>query len=195
MRVISTLEYDEERDAIAHDWMKYLVKLGYLPILIPNIGDEISSYLDNVNPDLIILTGGNDIGESEIRDYSENEIIKYSINNKIPMLGVCRGLQMINIFFGGNIIKIENHSNTIHKINISSELENFYSKELTVNSYHNYGIDSECAGKELKQIAWDEEGYIESMKHEKYPIIGIMWHPERQNIKSDIHLINFLLNQ
>ena len=103
-------------------------------------------------------------------------MINYSLKNDIPILGLCRGAQAINLFFGGNILKIRNHVRKMHKIEgkIIENKKNHY-----VNSYHDYGIKFNSLGKNLETLAYTKDGIIECFQHKKNKILGIMWHPER----------------
>ena len=66
-----------------------------------------------------ILTGGGDIDEQPNRNKVEKELIKLSIKKDIPLLGICRGMQMINLHCGGNVSTVNNHVRVTHKIKIT----------------------------------------------------------------------------
>ena len=84
---------------------------------------------------------------------------------------------MINRFFKGKLVKIDNHVKVKHLI------FNIKSKKVTVNSYHNYGINEKTMDKNLSVLhRCFNDNSIESFKHKKYKILGIMWHPEREKI-------------
>ncbi|MCT7523246.1 type 1 glutamine amidotransferase [Aliarcobacter cryaerophilus] len=177
---------DEIRDCLDIRWAELLYSLGFLIIPLCSSLSNKKDYIKNLNPDGIILSGGNDIGSNFQRDKLESMLLEYSIKNNIPVLGICRGMQMINHYLGGSLKKIENHVAKKHKIKgVLAEKFNM-SK---VNSYHNFAIQS--LGKNLEILAVSEDGNIEAIKHNKYPWIGIMWHPEREKefIKSDKDLI------
>jgi len=118
--------------------------------------------------------------ESKKRDDFENKIIKYSILNGIPILGVCRGMQKIADYFGCDFYKIENHVATRHNIyfNPKSEYSSYLKSINEVNSYHNYAI------KNLSDVllisAYSEDGIIEAIEHKQYRVFGQMWHSERE---------------
>ncbi len=194
MRITEEERYYEPRDAISHDWIIFLQSCGKIPVLIPNGIIDINDYLDSLRLDSIILTGGDNIitGKDKInsvkyiRDKSEREVIKYCINNKIPLIGICRGMQHINYYFKGNHFKLEEcekHVAKEHPVKwndsgLNAEyplLSNFI-----VNSYHELGISSSTLGSELEPIAFDESGNIEGFRHKSLPVVGIMWHPERK---------------
>jgi len=193
-------KFDERRDAISHDWIDFLQKLEILPIIIPNKLKDIDEYISTLNLDGIILSGGDNIGEFPERDKTEIRIIDYSTKNNIPILGVCRGMQLINEFFNGKNIKSDNlnHVGKYHDVKVkNSNFKDMLGEELEVNSFHNNLIKKEDVGQELEIFAESEEdSTIEGYFHKRYPIIGVMWHPERdqeQGYQSKI--INILYNQ
>ena len=104
LRVVDALNYVEKRDALSHDWPKLFDELELIPIFIPNILKNIQSFLDELSLNGIVLSGGDDIGENDDRDKTENFLLKYAIDKKIPVIGICRGMQLINNYFGGKQI-------------------------------------------------------------------------------------------
>ena len=199
-RIMDIEKFDERRDAISHDWIDFLQKLEILPIIIPNKLKDVDEYISTLNLDGIILSGGDNIGEFPERDKTEIRIIDYSTKNNIPILGVCRGMQLINEFFNGKNVKSDNlnHVGKYHNVKVkNSNFKDMLGEELEVNSFHNNLIKKEDVGQELEIFAESEEdSTIEGYFHKRYPIIGVMWHPERdqeQGYQSKI--INILYNQ
>jgi len=179
LRVVSATNYLENRDALSHDWTNFLEKIGVIPILIPNNFSNIQLFLDELNLDGLILSGGDNIGEYPERDDTENFLLKYAINKKIPVLGICRGMQLINTFYGGSVIETSDkkHVKINHQINLSEPIKG---NIISVNSYHNNILTSDSIGNNLKSFATcDFDNTIEGIIHESNKIIGIMWHPER----------------
>ena len=176
-------KYNEMRDVISHDWIYFFNELNFIPILIPNTLKNIPNFLDEMKLDGIVLSGGDNIGDFPERDQTENEIIEFSIKKNIPLIGICRGMQIINSFFGGTIKKnaTTDHVKNTHKILF---LKNNFCKininSINVNSFHNNLINSENLANDLESVAMaDIDDSIEAFCHKKYPIFGIMWHPER----------------
>jgi|TARA_B110000467_G_C18335164_1_gene496910 putative glutamine amidotransferase len=184
LRVIQNKNYEEKRDAISHDWSQFCEELNFIPILIPNTLSNIELFLEKLELDGIILSGGGDIGLDIERDETEKKLLKYGIKNNLPILGVCRGMQIINKFFNGEVIKTQNneHVNLDHSINIIEEsFSNIIGKEIFVNSYHNNIIFQNNLGKNLKPFAiTKKDNSIEGFFHNQYSVIGVMWHPERK---------------
>lgn len=169
---------NETRESIDIKLLEFCIKIGAIPITTSSIVSDkydFNIYLKDLSIDGIIFSGGNDIGSYIKRDTFENKLLKFSISQEIPVFGICRGLQIINIFEKGSLIRINGHCKTRHQINGGGEI---YSRE--VNSYHNYGITKETLGENLKPIAFAQDGSIEAVRHRVYPWLACMWHPERE---------------
>ena len=183
LRIVQAPNYDEDRDALSHDWPQFLEKLDLIPILIPNKINNVSEFLDMVGIDGLILSGGDNIGDYPQRDSVEKSILEYGIKKQLPIVGVCRGMQMINEYFGGSIITTSDkkHVNKSHSVDIvnSSKYKILESKSIIVNSFHNNIINSNILGQDLKPFAISSDNSIEGFYHKSLPMIGIMWHPER----------------
>ena len=185
LRIVNAQNYDEERDALSHDWTSLLEDLGFISVHIPNTLKNLDSFLDEMNLDGIVLSGGDNIGENKKRDETENKILNYALERKIPIIGICRGMQLINKYFGG---KLSIDNSTIHlaeKHNVDITHENFRtlfsSESFPVNTYHQNMIQVEGMGNGLKPFAiFGKDGSIEGFFHEEFYIIGVMWHPERE---------------
>jgi N5-(cytidine 5'-diphosphoramidyl)-L-glutamine hydrolase len=191
LRVENILKYNEKRDAISHEWVKLIEKLDMIPIFIPNTLNDVKLFVEELELDGLILSGGDNKGDEELRDQTENILIKFGMQNKIPILGICRGMQVINDYFGGNIIITKNneHVNKDHEIIITDKKirEILEFKEKKVNSYHHNIILEKNLGKGLKSFAKTNDNTIEGFLHNEFPIIGIMWHPERnKNLETEI---------
>ena len=195
----------ELRDGLAHDWCNLFESINVTPILIPNGLTHTLDYVKKLGVERLILSGGEDLGKLEqknleteptIRDKVELNLLSWALSDNIPVLGVCRGMQIINIFFGGKItrkleemVPDENHSGKAHKIRF---INNYLSgKEFTVNSYHNQGIVQEDLAAQLEMIAHTKGGVVEALRHREKSLIGIQWHPERNKCISEVdqHII------
>ena len=130
----------------------------------------------------LILSGGDNIGDSQDRDETEQKIINYSLEKKIPLIGICRGMQVINTFFGGTIETLENskHVGDPHFVSLNKNFASFlHTEKLQVNSFHNNVIRQKNLGKNLEPFAMANDDTTEGFYHTKLPIFGVMWHPER----------------
>lgn len=181
-RVAFAPKYGERRDVLDQRWASFLHRCGYLPYPIPNHVDLLSFIL-KLPLVGIVLTGGNTLNsDAPERDQVEKKILEHALTNRLPLLGVCRGMQLILGHFGSSLEKIQGHVGTLHTVNLKTE-------KTQKNSYHKYGAFEVRPPLTVLGIA--EDGVIEAVKHAHLPIFGIMWHPERNHpfIDSDIRLL------
>ena len=182
MRIVKDNDYHEERDALSHDWSIFSELTGIILIHISN-SKNVISFLEQMDLDGVILSGGDNIGDTPKRDKTELEIINYCINKKLPIFGVCRGMQILNSFFQGNVSSnnTDLHIRKSHTIKIVNEKLKLPNNEYSVNSFHKNLIHEKFLGKNLIIFAIsDFDNSIEGFFHETLPIIGVMWHPERE---------------
>ena len=111
--------YVERRDCLDQRWVSFLRKIEIIPIPIPNLTEDFSYLFDILGIKGILLTGGNnlpfnskEVSDAPERDYLELKLLKYAELTQIPVLGVCRGFQIMNQYLGGSLIKIKNHVST-----------------------------------------------------------------------------------
>lgn len=187
-RIVNAQEYEEKRDALSQDWVEFLEIENIIPILIPNNLSNIPLFLKEINLDGIILSGGDNIGDDDERDNTEKQIIEFGISKKIPIFGVCRGMQVLNKFFKGKMIVSQNneHVKKDHEIFISDKkISDFLTQDqIIVNSFHKNIIKVEDVGESLNPFAiHKKDNTVEGFTHNELPITGVMWHPERdQNV-------------
>jgi N5-(cytidine 5'-diphosphoramidyl)-L-glutamine hydrolase len=135
----------------------------------------LESWLEATQPGALVLSGGNDIGEYSSRDNTERYLLTWAESKCVPVLGICRGLQMMSVWAGTDLVKREGHVGTRHQLVISGQKNKWPSN---VNSYHNWGLASCPDGFEIAALAEDDS--IEAIKHTSLPWEGWMWHPERE---------------
>lgn len=158
----------ERRDALSQEWAELAEICGFVPLILPNRLPTAGEIFQKIPPDGILLTGGNDIGDAPERDETERFLIQRAAEARIPLLGVCRGMQMILNYFGTPLQKVEGHVRVEHPLSNGD----------VVNSFHGWGT-AECK-EPLVPEAWSGDGILEAVRHQNYPWIrGIMWHPER----------------
>lgn len=173
MRVLEAQGYREPRDALAQEWSDFLYvalpNAAWVPV--PNLGaNRVRAYCENWGINRLILTGGEDIGVSTIRDETEQELLTWARARTVPALGVCRGMQLMAVLAGVALKSVEGHMRTRHI------LQGDFVRE--VNSFHKYGL-AECPrGFEVSARA--EDGEIEAMCNTESRWEGCMWHPERE---------------
>lgn len=185
-RITENSTYIERRSSLSEEWAMLLNQLFPEAIILPILNNDqnILASLDKIGVTHIIISNGNDIGEYPYKDDLEFSLIEYSIKNNIPLLGTCRGFQIINNFFGSAISpNIELESGESHVPN--EHVINFKSKERIVNSFHNQGILMKHISDEFDVIGYSKSNVAEAVKHKSFPILGLQWHPERAHSSSE----------
>lgn len=185
-RVNTFPERNEIWDSLDQRLTAFITGCGCLPTPVPNtLGSALRDWLAVVHPAAIVLSGGNDIGLSTERDDTERTLLLHAYERQLPVLGICRGMQMIAHWAGASLLPVTGHVRTRHQLigKISAE----------VNSYHRYALSTCPEGFEV--LARSEDGEIEAIRHLSLPWEGWMWHPEREAVFSgqDIERLKSLL--
>lgn len=183
-------EYGEYRDGIDCRWADFFWQEKMLILPLPNHIKIVTGWMQEISIDTVVITGGGNLlkygGLSNKREKMERQLIKYCIRENIPVIGVCYGMQLIADFFGGKLVKVQGHVGIRHRINGE------YNGE--VNSFHNYAVTELPAG--FKAISYAGDGTVEIFRHQEMPILGMMYHPEREEVfqKKDIQLFLEMIN-
>ena len=117
-------------------------------------------------------------------------LLEIAVKNRIPLYGFCRGMQSILSYFGNELVNVDGHVATRHFIETKAE-------KYEVNSYHNQASLELRKQSGLVIVAKSEDGIIEEIRHETLPIVGTMWHPEREcdYVTRDLERINKLFTR
>ena len=199
---------------VNRSYVDSVIRSKGVPFLMPITEDEeiIKKMAENV--DGIIMTGGVDVhpfrfNEEPIekigtisaeRDDFDFTLMKYAVEMNKQILGICRGIQVINVYFGGTLIQdIPSQRNTnilhsqtaeyhvaTHKIQIvkDSIIYDMLGESSEVNSFHHQAIDK--LAKDFKVTAASKDGIVEAIEYKKKDsfILGVQWHPELMSAKS-----------
>ncbi|SLM30915.1 putative Peptidase C26 [Desulfamplus magnetovallimortis] len=194
MRMVKSGFRKELRNELAHDWTIFLSRVlkqtTFIPV--PNIGQSvIKQWVESLNLEGIILTGGDDWGIFPLRDETERTLCLWAIENNLPLLGVCRGMQVLNHVLGGKLpsqekggISSQTHVGTYHNVYIANEY-------LAVNSFHTGILENKDISSDLSVWAIAEDNSIEAVRTQNRLAYGIMWHPEREKAPQIIDLTIF----
>ncbi|MEQ9302674.1 MAG: gamma-glutamyl-gamma-aminobutyrate hydrolase family protein [Marinoscillum sp.] len=217
---------------LENDMARYITRAGVLPILIPDVDEAL---LDDIVADLdgFIFQGGTDMAPSTygekpigrwlgdpIRDTYELNLFGKAVKSKKPILAICRGMQLMNVYFGGTLYQdtetqvpevlihrdAEVYDFLSHKIVFSKGkiLDKIYQNETCghINSVHHQSVKG--LGKNLEVLAeCPEDGIIEAIGYTKAPegwVMGVQWHPEfsdslRDSVINPDTLYQFFLTQ
>lgn len=180
----------ERRDCLDQAWADLLLPLGYLPVPLPNaVADReaMGELVTGLGLDGVILTGGNDLADlpgattaAPERDRFEGLLIDACAVRNLPVLGVCRGLQMLVHHAGGALAMTQGHAGTRHGLQVTGESAMPLTDRDEVNSYHDFAVAADGLGRDLEAVAVAADGSVEAAVHRHLPIWGIMWHPERE---------------
>ena len=206
--------YNEESEQIFlnNSYINGIINSGGIPVVLPLLQNEEVISENLLRIDGIIFSGGADIdpkyygkenkGKSKgicyFRDECENAYINFALKADIPILGICRGMQALNVFCGGNLyqdIPTEYNTETVHtlekpavafhNINVIEDTPLFDMVKrvsFCTNSYHHQAVKD--VAPYFSVAALSEDGIIESIYHNsKRFVLGVQWHPERNQDK------------
>ena len=169
-------------------WTILIEQLGGYALPLTNVVRNVDSYLDELALDALILTGGNDLsmlpGAAYVapeRDAFEIAAYRHFLRIGKPILGICRGAQIINILSGGRLVRVSEHAGTRHKLIWRETLKPYWATPLEVNSYHNWAIPADGLAPSMEALAWAcADDTVEAFSSSKAQINSIVWHPERE---------------
>ena len=181
---------------------------NYINAVVGAGGEAYDFYLPPLDGsyDALLLAGGEDVhpsrfgqentasGEMDLaRDEAEFALFQLYLEQKKPILGICRGHQLINIALGGDLLQDigdplhlfhtrgDLPDDRIHPVHTceGSFLYSYYGEAFPTNSSHHQVVNK--VGDGLKAVAWSESGLIEALEHTSLPIRCVQWHPERMS--------------
>lgn len=202
-RVCTTPMADLEHETIPELYLQAVRRAGGVPLLLPVHGTDAAALIGRV--DGLVLTGGGDVdprryggnpdGASNVdedRDGFELQALGVAIGLDLPVLAICRGMQLLNVFLGGTLIEdletatgsafhwnLDRWDGFAHEVSIlpTSRLANMMGDGASVNSIHHQAIDR--IGSELEVVARAKDGVIEAVEMIGRPfVVGVQWHPE-----------------
>ncbi|WP_249869475.1 gamma-glutamyl-gamma-aminobutyrate hydrolase family protein [Oceanobacillus saliphilus] len=199
-----------------HQYVKAVTEIGGIPIVIPVSNEDMAkAYVDIC--DGIIFTSGEDVDparynqepEEELqainfaRDETELPLVKYAVDKKIPIMGTCRGLAIINVALGGTMkqdLESEHHQEAYrklptHEIHIEEDSQLYHlfgQKKAMVNSKHHQAVDKLADSLSIAAISDDNViEAVESNEEDQF-ILGFQFHPE-ELFAVDSKMLNLLM--
>lgn len=181
--------HGQEIIQIEEAYAEYLAQFGFQLFVLPLLSDIQTIY--HLQPEMVLLPGGGDVPDEyydsnvevisqDNRNLMEKKLIDFAINNNIPLLGICRGMQMINGFLGG---KLTRGLDQFHPVASNHNIQIKNCGDICeVNSFHRDVIQLDSLAKGLEAIAFHENyEHIEAFVSNRHPILGLQWHPERMD--------------
>jgi putative glutamine amidotransferase len=201
-RVEDLPDRGERRDALDQQWATRIEAAGFVPVPIPNRLRDPVGYLDALDPALLVLTGGNDLAHlpdasvpAPERDLTETALFDAATARELPVLGVCRGLQLMVERTGGKLGRVDGHVRAPHAITVVDSTWPLRDGRV-VNSFHDWGVTPDRLGATLAPLALAPDGTVEAVHRPGSPQVAVMWHPEREPLDvGDVELIRALVEQ
>lgn len=180
--------HDAERapcDVFPGDWQAALAAIvpdaAWWPLA--NTGDAVVRRFAELELDALVLAGGNDLGACPHRDRTERSLLLHCAAHGIPVLGVCRGLQLVQHVFGGPVAPApEAHdAGRAHAIDVNAACARrlLGTERFVAPSYHRFGVPARGLAPSLEAWALSDDGWVEMLAHASLPIVAVQWHPER----------------
>lgn len=198
---------------INYNYLERFLERGIIPLILPFNEPEVETLLKQC--DGFLIPGGvdmdpkyyNQVNEGDSVDIDANidelddVVIKYAVKHKVPMFGICRGIQSIVAIMGGTLhqdIKKANLKNdeVDHRHFVETlynhPFANKFSPTFEINSYHHQAADKLPEGFE---VIFKHNDIIEGIIHKELPITAVQWHPERFPSKESTILFDYFVDQ
>lgn len=201
-------------DIFYADYAQAVIAAGGMPVFLP-IDLDPADAIEKL--DGLLLSGGNDIAPERYgatieantqppeptRDTYEFALLDTAASRSLPTLGICRGLQLVNVHAGGTLRQhVPEHAFTdqpgsveqhVVALEADSVLANLYGSSHPVNSLHHQSVDQ--VGANLRVTASTDDGGVEGVEHTDLPIVAVQWHPEMMSTAASDPIFAWLVNR
>jgi len=189
-------------------YVESVVRAGGAPVLLPRMGDLEAARAAVAVADAVMLTGGGDVGsllygeephvasshQDPVRDTLELEVVRAAMERELPILAICRGVQLLNVAFAGTLVQdvpsqvpgaLKHWSEgldviLLHTVEIEPDTllaRLFPVPSMAVNTYHHQAV--KAVGRGLRVNCRAKDGVIEGVETaDGRPILGVQFHPE-----------------
>ncbi len=178
LRVTNLHDRKEKRDSLDQNLLSILIDSNIHPFLIPSYYGQnknrkkLNEYLKKIKPDGLLLTGGEDIPKNKFRFSLEKFLFNFFTKNKMPVFGICRGMQVIGIINSVNLRRSKLKLRKKYSISKGNE-------KLTAKCYFRWELKDIPKNYVLTYSSKNRS--IWGIKHKNLKCEGIMFHPEREN--------------
>ncbi|MCS6788344.1 MAG: aminodeoxychorismate/anthranilate synthase component II [Aigarchaeota archaeon] len=190
MRVLILDNYD----SFVWNLADYVGKLGAEPIVMRSTKLTLED-VESLDPERIIISPGPG-HPSERRFTGVSADVVLSLGRRVPVLGVCLGMQLIGHALGGSVVRAKRvvHGKASKVTHVGEGVFRGLENPLTVGRYHSLVVREEDLPRELEVIARDlEDGELMAIRHRSWPLVGVQFHPESVLTPRGIDLLrNFL---
>lgn len=191
-------------DGSPHGYADAVTAAGGLPLLLPRPQPELAAEVA-ATIDGLLLTGGGDVGPGNYdcaphpqttgvdpdRDRAELALAEAAMSQGLPVLGICRGAQLLNVALGGSLVQhVADHSDLahdhwhrryeeVHHVRVAPDsvlAGALGTLSLPVNSAHHQGVAR--LGTGLRAVAWADDGLVEGLEDRAKKLLAVQWHPE-----------------
>jgi len=188
--------YRNDMFGVHADYFNFVEEFG-TPVILPRV-DRLDFFHQFKGLEGLVLPGGADIDPARyaanplhlsilrqwycnapdpVQEYFDTEILPGLAHAGFPVFGICRGLQTLNVHYGGTLKNVDKHpkskekTDLVHEINVSGE------KPIKVNSFHHQAVNklADC----FEVLATSQDGVVEAIKHVNLPVVAVQYHPER----------------
>ena len=173
-RPLTLGERPEIYDGVDANLQKILVQAGLVPITLSSYLEDPVNSFKALSLAGFVLSGGGNVGDPPERALLESVILQYASDRSLPVLGICRGMQVMVTWLGGAVEPGEGHVMVRHHVDFPNETKRL------VNSFHEFVVHSQQVPPCLKPLALASDRTVEAVQHDSLPWLGIMWHPERE---------------